>query len=147
MIIEYKLIPIIDITEEAKHIAIEWCENYVPYGSVMPEIAQKQKLASDIMNYAAAVTKELQEENARLKGEIKDNYNAGLMCERILSKDTIERLKSELLHYAINVLPEKDREYQELQEALKVCENVKESFKRAWEKRFKCPYCGYEHDH
>ena len=50
--LEYKLIPLSDIDEEAKQIAIAWVENWKgPNSTVMPDIAQKQKLASDIINY------------------------------------------------------------------------------------------------
>lgn len=49
---KYDLIPMTEITDEAREIAVAWIENYVPHSSIMPEIAQKQKLASDIMNYA-----------------------------------------------------------------------------------------------
>ena len=47
---EYKLIPLSDVTEEARTIAVAWCENYQRMGF---DIQQKHKLASDIMNYAA----------------------------------------------------------------------------------------------
>ena len=36
------------IYKDSKKIAIAWVENYTPHSSVMPEIAQKQKLAKDI---------------------------------------------------------------------------------------------------
>lgn len=45
----YKLIPMTDITEDAKNIAVLWVENYRPMGYDLPG---KHKLASDIMNYA-----------------------------------------------------------------------------------------------
>lgn len=46
---DYKLIPMSEITEEAKWIAVLWVENYRPMGYDLPG---KHKLASDIMNYA-----------------------------------------------------------------------------------------------
>ncbi|HEY3405397.1 MAG TPA: hypothetical protein VGK59_18560 [Ohtaekwangia sp.] len=49
---DYKLIPMSEISDEAHEIAVRWIENYEPYGSLMPEIAQKHKLASDFMNFA-----------------------------------------------------------------------------------------------
>lgn len=53
-----KLIPPEKIDVEAKHIAIAWVENFKPHSSIMPEIAQKQKLASDIQNFAISKLKE-----------------------------------------------------------------------------------------
>ena len=44
------LIPLSEITPEAREIAVAWIENYQPMGF---DIQQKHKLASDIMNYAA----------------------------------------------------------------------------------------------
>lgn len=49
---KYNLLPLDEIDSEARRIAIAWIEGYKPYNSIMPEIAQKQKLASDIMNFA-----------------------------------------------------------------------------------------------
>ena len=55
---EYKLIPMSEITDEAREIAVAWmeCED-------KDWIGQKHKLASDIMNYAkrrvAEATKEM----------------------------------------------------------------------------------------
>lgn len=49
LIEEYKLVPMDEITEEAKAIAVLWVEGYKPMGFDLP---QKHKLASDIMNYA-----------------------------------------------------------------------------------------------
>lgn len=56
-----------EIHPTAKEIADAWIENYRPYQSVMPEIAQKIKLASDIMNFADAMSFELlKEKNKRI---------------------------------------------------------------------------------
>lgn len=55
---DYKPLPMDEIHPEAKKIAIAWIENYKPYSSPMPEIAQKIKLASDIMNFAKAYHEE-----------------------------------------------------------------------------------------
>ena len=46
---DYKLVPMADITDEARVIAVRWVEGYEPQGMDIPG---KQKLASDIMNYA-----------------------------------------------------------------------------------------------
>lgn len=47
-----ELIPFIQINDGPREIAVAWVENYRPYNSSQPEIAQKHKLASDIQNYA-----------------------------------------------------------------------------------------------
>jgi uncharacterized protein YecE (DUF72 family) len=72
---EYRLIPMSEITEGAKAIAVAWVENYTPNGSIMPEIAQKHKLASDIQNYAYTLNRELLEENKRLTEALKYAHN------------------------------------------------------------------------
>lgn len=46
---DYQLIPMEEITDEARKIAVQWVENYRPMGM---DIENKHKLASDIMNYA-----------------------------------------------------------------------------------------------
>lgn len=46
---KYPLIPITEITDEARKIAVSWVDNYQPQGMDIPN---KHKLASDIMNYA-----------------------------------------------------------------------------------------------
>lgn len=46
----YKLIPMSDITDEARILAVRWVEGYEPEGII--NLEQKHKLASDIMNYA-----------------------------------------------------------------------------------------------
>ena len=45
----YKLIPLDEITPEAREIAVRWVEGYESCGFDLPG---KHKLASDIMNYA-----------------------------------------------------------------------------------------------
>ena len=45
---DYKLIPMSEITDEARKIAVRWGDEYFP-GIALSE---KHKLASDIMNYA-----------------------------------------------------------------------------------------------
>lgn len=57
---EYKLIPMDEIDEEAKKIAVLWHENATGW------IGDKHKLASDIMNYAAAKNKELTQQRDEL---------------------------------------------------------------------------------
>lgn len=44
---DYKLIPLSEITDEAREIAVRWGDNMVN-----DFISEKHKLASDIMNYA-----------------------------------------------------------------------------------------------
>ena len=53
---DYKLIPMSDITDEAREIAVAWmeCED-------KDWIGQKHKLASDIMNYAKKQNAEMTE--------------------------------------------------------------------------------------
>lgn len=46
---DYPLIPMSEITEEARLLAVAWVEGYERQGMDIPG---KQKLASDIMNYA-----------------------------------------------------------------------------------------------
>lgn len=47
---DYPLIKMMDITDEARMLAVAWCEGYKPMGSI--NLESKHKLASDIMNYA-----------------------------------------------------------------------------------------------
>lgn len=53
----YKIVPILEIDDQAKQIAIAWVENYKPSGGF--EISQKHKLASDLMNYASSIAEQL----------------------------------------------------------------------------------------
>lgn len=53
---EYKLIPLVEITPEAREIAVKWVEGLDTSGQL--NIMQKHKLASDIMNYAEDYRKE-----------------------------------------------------------------------------------------
>jgi hypothetical protein len=46
------------IDPEVNLVAVLWIENYVPYGSIMPEIAQKDKLAEDIQRLVNKASKE-----------------------------------------------------------------------------------------
>lgn len=55
----YRLIPMKDITDEARDIAVMWIEGYKPAGII--NLEQKHKLASDIMNYAALHAKDFAE--------------------------------------------------------------------------------------
>lgn len=55
----YRLIPMKDITDEARDIAVMWIEGYKPAGII--NLEQKHKLASDIMNYAALHAKDFLE--------------------------------------------------------------------------------------
>lgn len=45
----YELIPMSDITDEARQIALEWMNGFDEW--MKSDIKEKQKLASDIMNY------------------------------------------------------------------------------------------------
>ena len=47
---DYKLIPFNDISEDAKNIAISWFE----YKPIWFDLANRHKLASDIINYSNA---------------------------------------------------------------------------------------------
>lgn len=79
---DYPLIPMKDITDEARIIAVRWMEcgdkNW---------IGQKHKLASDIMNYARRASQQtiddLKAENLRLSNQLADALTE------------VERLKSE----------------------------------------------------
>lgn len=46
---DYPLIPLMEITDEARLLAVAWVDGYESQGMDIPG---KQKLASDIMNYA-----------------------------------------------------------------------------------------------
>jgi hypothetical protein len=49
---EYQLIPLSEIEDDARKIAVVWVEELQDAGGIM--LQQKHKLASDIMNYAKA---------------------------------------------------------------------------------------------
>jgi hypothetical protein len=76
---DFTLIPFSEIEPEARDIAVLWVENYTPHGSSLPEIGQKHKLASDIMNYAKwhsrAALKRIEELEKLLKLERESNPN------------------------------------------------------------------------
>lgn len=55
---DYPLIPMSNITDEARKIAVRWGDEYFP-GIALSE---KHKLASDIMNYARRHSENLREE-------------------------------------------------------------------------------------
>jgi CRISPR/Cas system CMR subunit Cmr4 (Cas7 group RAMP superfamily) len=48
----------IEIDPKVRKVAVLWIENYVPNGSIMPEIAQKFKLAEDIQRLVNEASKE-----------------------------------------------------------------------------------------
>lgn len=56
---KFKVVPLNEITNEAREIAVAWVDNLRDEGGIM--IQQKHKLASDIMNYAKNENKELRE--------------------------------------------------------------------------------------
>lgn len=64
---DYPLIPMSEITDEARLLAVAWVDGYEAQGMDIPG---KQKLASDIMNYARrhANTEQLQEELSKYIG-------------------------------------------------------------------------------
>lgn len=64
---DYPLIPSDDITPEARLIAVRWVENYQPCGF---DIQGKQKLASDIMNYARRHNEKLSKELTELHQQV-----------------------------------------------------------------------------
>jgi hypothetical protein len=104
---QYKLIPLMEIDPEAQKIAVAWVENYVPNGSIYPEIAQVHKLASDIMNYNLSKRKGWMETIERLTGKVIE-----LTGEN-------KRLKSDLLERDAIWLPAKDAEIEKLQNELR----------------------------
>lgn len=81
---KYPLIPMSEITDEARKIAVAWCDNWTPMGRI--NLESKHKLASDIMNYArnsqppiSEKEKELEaarKENERLKGLVEKNFKS-----------------------------------------------------------------------
>jgi len=72
----------IEIHPEVKKLAILWIEGYAPNGSIMPEIAQKYKLAEDIQrivnngisDYKASLKAEIEKDIAI---EVGDSYGKG----------------------------------------------------------------------
>lgn len=82
----YSLIPMGEITNEARALAVEWCENYKPMGSI--NLEQKHKLASDIMNYANKYAEQLKADNERLKGLIEKAYQTAFN-----ESDSLEEFK------------------------------------------------------
>ena len=66
----YRLIPMKDITDEARDIAVMWVEGYKPAGII--NLEQKHKLASDIMNYAALHAKDFADWLAEMTEVIRD---------------------------------------------------------------------------
>ena len=77
---DYQLIPMEDITDEAREIAVRWAE-----GNGYNSIGDKHKLASDIMNYARRQIERLQKNNKvynkKCKCEDAENYNR-LICPK-----------------------------------------------------------------
>ena len=63
---EYKLIPMSEITDEARELAVLWSENMKD-----DFISQKHKLASDIMNYAESLAKERAVDGFNLISELR----------------------------------------------------------------------------
>lgn len=61
---DYPLIPMSEITDEARLIAVAWVEGYERQGMDIPG---KQKLASDIMNYARRHAKEIVDKQNQVK--------------------------------------------------------------------------------
>lgn len=86
---EYKLIPMGDISAEARAIAVRWVEGFEPIGGI--ELRQKHKLASDIMNYAAhqstILRKEMEEKDKALRLAIEQLQKCALTIEMIKGED------------------------------------------------------------
>ena len=69
----YELIPLKDITEDARNIAVAWIEGYETMGF---DIQQKHKLASDIMNYASEqVFAERERIIEKMKSRVRDDFD------------------------------------------------------------------------
>lgn len=85
----YKLIPMSEITDEAREIAVEW-------GANMKDdfITQKQKLASDIMNYARKNTQsKLNPVIEKWEGELK-------IWSKVINENALFHTKEEKLKAA-----------------------------------------------
>lgn len=71
-LLNYPLIPLDEIDAEARLIAVRWVENYEPCGFDLPN---KQKLASDIINYSqkriAAFTAQLKKQEEEIYSQRK----------------------------------------------------------------------------
>lgn len=63
---DYQLIPLSEITDEAREIAVRWGDEYFP-GVALNE---KHKLASDIMNYARRYHEEKINENLEQEDDL-----------------------------------------------------------------------------
>lgn len=83
----------IEITPQVKSLAISWIENYIPNGSMMPEIAQKWKLAEDIQRI---VNSEKANQRNEVIEECKSEVNRFAGDAIIINsiKETLEKLKS-----------------------------------------------------
>ena len=69
----YELIPLKDITEDARNIAVAWIKGYETMGF---DIQQKHKLASDIMNYASEqVFAERERIIEKMKSRVRDDFD------------------------------------------------------------------------
>lgn len=73
---DYKLIPMSEITDEARMIAVRWVEGYRDAGGI--EIQQKHKLASDIMNYA------LNHLKSQVRVVVIGNHTEGCWAEKLV---------------------------------------------------------------
>lgn len=88
----YQLVPMNDVTDEARKIAVAWCDGFEP--DLGMQIYQRHKLASDIMNYSKADNRQLLQEIADLKLRLseKDEVIKDLKAAMIRGTDLWSKL-------------------------------------------------------
>jgi hypothetical protein len=74
----YKLIPMDKIHDEARKIAVAWVEDYEPSGFDLPN---KHKLASDIQNFANTM---LENKITKFNQWLADNHSSFEIPDRII---------------------------------------------------------------
>lgn len=93
---QWKLIPLDEITDFARKIAVAWCDGFESDLGI--QIEQRHKLASDIMNYAQVVNLTLSESNLEKDKEIErlkeENKELGELLMRNASE--FEDMKIEI---------------------------------------------------
>jgi hypothetical protein len=67
---DYKLIPMSEITDEARELAVTWTEGFEEW--MKSDIKEKHKLASDIMNYAKKYHTKISVSDNRFEKLLKD---------------------------------------------------------------------------
>jgi hypothetical protein len=88
----YPLIPMNEIAEKARKIAVSWIEDS---WTMDMDIQQKHKLASDIQNYAINYSQQLQAENEELRRQLQADVEFG---DKILT--TPQDVKSMAVEFA-----------------------------------------------